>query len=222
MTDLPTAAEIDARISELRREARELRELQYKLERLGRRKAREEKRRNRSEELLERYLAGETLAAIGETEGLTRERVRQLIAEVDEKAAPKTQKIRQQEKVFLNFVERVKEVVPCTICGYWVLRRTRGKLTDNPTCSPRCAEDWRIARYHLSEKVRTQIQRSAANWVVNHPTHPSVTKERLTYSQKILAGEPIQSNGRWTIPGSQAAEVVKRLGIEAKREAKSA
>lgn len=164
--------------------------------------------------LLERILGGETLAAVGDDYGVTRESIRQRVTlawhELGYEGSPTnvSQSIRAGAKTFEQFARRAAKAKPCAVCGYWILRVTNGDKTK--TCSPGCAVAWRKVgvRWALDPEYRKAQQRRISQWVLAHPD--KVPDYQVRYAQKILNGEPTGTHGRWRVPGS-GTEVLVRL-----------
>lgn len=173
----------------------------------------------RFEQIANRFLDTElTLEAVGQEYGLTRERVRQIAAMFDpdgsRRAAHKSrvkrsQELRRDEEQWQELKNRAKAAQPCVVCGSWVLR-SRQEGTRR-TCSHECGEAWPNLRFHFDPVIREKHRGTIARWCVANPD--KVSSSQLNWSKKVLAGKPIQSNGRWTLPGSKTSQLIEQFGL---------
>jgi hypothetical protein len=145
---------------------------------------------------------GLTLEQVGGRYGLTRERVRQIVARLDPQAkATRTRILAEHERD-----RRLAEAHPCRVCGKPVLRGRRAQ-----TCSPKCAEDWRVVRYQLDPEHHRRFRQVQARSILRNPRkHPP---GQLSWARAILTGNAAP-NRRFVVEGSRSAQVLERVAPE--------
>lgn len=192
---------------------------------------------DRNEDIVDMRLQGYTLQEIGEKFGVSRERVRQVLASrqatsIGHQVRREQREQAVQEGLYAKFAELAKEATPCAVCGYWVLRPFRyrnpdsiigpnGKpLAQKPkrTCSPECAEAWRVLRYHLDPDYRDRHRKAVARVLLRTHTHKgrstNYTLSQQRYAVKILNNKPYQRQEQtYVIPGSEQHQKMLELGL---------
>jgi hypothetical protein len=131
-------------------------------------------------DMLARVLAGETLAAVGRSYGLTCERIRQVVAALEPRAARLGMAARRERAAIARenaravaTLRRARANPPCTICWGPVARALYGHPgARGRTCCPHCAELWGLLRYQLDEQTRQRVRLQQARSSITHPdTH---------------------------------------------------
>lgn len=150
----------------------------------------------RDREICRRYYFGEeTLEQIGDSYGMTRERIRQIVSR-DTVLRNLHQRIlysRMRRREWLR--EKPNKLTFCKLCG----EEADGRVY----CCNRHRDVYlNILRYHLSENHRQRQKISFANWCIRNPD--KVNSEQLRYSMKIINGEETDEHGRWMIEKSAA------------------
>jgi hypothetical protein len=160
-------------------------------------------------DMLDRYLSGETLASIGRDYAVTRERVRQIVCQLDPAARRKhvasRERQREAEAERLR-AERAEDNGPCRVCGSPNEGRAR-----SATCSSWCSEAWtHITVRRLLDPDQWQSHtRQLALSNIEHSNNPYDVRSAI----RTIAGTK-RSHGRWLIPGSKAWEVAVRAATE--------
>lgn len=161
-----------------------------------------------------------TLADIGDRYGVTKERVRQWLAEVDptaaerhrvaQRAARVAREAQAQRQEQLELARSWEAGVLCVVC--------EGPRPSNrrTTCSLRCSRLWKRARYNIDSEARDRHQLAVARHRVSHPE--TVSAAELEFAQRVLAGTA-GSHGRWILSDDQKAALaeVKKLRARTRR-----
>jgi hypothetical protein len=140
--------------------------------------------------MADRVRNGEMLREVGDSYGLTAERVRQIVKAVDPSATKVGRAIRLERGRVHREVERAKRIAAnpsCDICWGPITNRVirkPGKLI--VTCSTRCYELSRIVRIHLSEQLHEAHRLYMARSRVAHPER--VRPADLHWAERVLAG----------------------------------
>lgn len=144
----------------------------------------------RAQGMVERYRLGDTLADIGESVGLTRERIRQIIRrEVGDTGLGALK--REHSATIMDARAEVKRaaflhqpVSKCAVC--WAPTRRRIKAGKaRVTCGAKCADIWRGTRHRLGGMPTHRD--SMARWVLKHPE--KATKYATSWANRYFAGE---------------------------------
>lgn len=164
------------------------------------------------------YVEKMSYQEIGDQYGRSREAVRQLL----DRSYPDRLSGREFRKELLiqqkkdrdmeELIRRLKEAVPCVICGCWVLRKTgfRGqKEKTNRTCSPACSKLWVDARYKLDPLSHDRQRQSNARAVLRNPDGRS--NSELDWAKRVLSKNPPPPNRTYTQEGSRAAEAMEQI-----------
>lgn len=147
-----------------------------------------------------------TYRRLGERYGVSHERVRQIIERhglADAKAARTEARSRAERSAALEeFALRASRARPCVICGCWVLRGNGS----GRTCSPGCGAAYRTSgvRFAIDPIARFRHRRAMARYWLR-----SGSPAERRHGARILAGL-VEPKGRWHLPGSRTAEVIKR------------
>lgn len=166
-----------------------------------------------------------TLEDLAKPHGLTRERVRQIIKEVDPAARDEARiarLLRQVKEAERRRDEReverrkadedaLRRGVRCRLCWGPNGRAVTGRRY--VTCSSRCARLWTLLRYQLDEAQKEQHKRSMARWTIANPSHPFVNDARLRYAARVLAGEELE----WRPDFEPFSEAVRKGLAEVKQ-----
>lgn len=158
------------------------------------------KRAERRRQIVDTWLASDTLEEAGQKLGITRERVRQIL---DEELPPwyvKLHRQRQRARIRQRHFVATATIVggaPCVICG---------KLNSRPqliTCGHDCATKYAVLRVHIDdghlEGQRVRHRDAVARWQLEHGTDET----QVRFARRWLARESV-TRGRWLVPGSQA------------------
>lgn len=162
------------------------------------------------------YRNGLTYTQIGAKYGVSRERVRQVLAKTGfdgraAKARANRERIEAERlsKCLAVMQRAIDEDRKCTICGAWVLRKGPAK-----TCSQACAELLRgDARLYVRPEQREQHRFNVAKSILRNPKgkRPS----QIAWAKRMLSDNPPPANRRFSVPGSRASEAARKLGIVA-------
>jgi hypothetical protein len=102
------------------------------------------------------YQSGLGLRGVAAHAGITQEGVRQRFLRMGIRMRTRTEtaSAKRRARLLWTLVERLRRAEPCPVCGYWILRVSRGPLTR--TCSPECALAWGQGgfRYHVDPHLR--------------------------------------------------------------------
>jgi hypothetical protein len=147
-----------------------------------------------------------TYRSLGEQFGISYERVRQVVAQMDLDAAVASRSVIRaavdRTRLFEDFAHRAADARPCTMCGYWVLRGSGRR-----TCSPACARAFATSsvRFAVDEREWERHRgRMARYWLRKG------TPIQRRHARRVLAGVASR-RGRWHIPGSSASTTIKRM-----------
>lgn len=161
----------------------------------------------RSQEFLARIKAGERAIDIARAEGISRERVRQILRQTLSKEEL-SRLLRGSRPVRLKLLEPIGTCVCCEATFY--PRQGYARLT----CSVECADDYRLVRRYLKPGLAESHRVSASKWVVAHPD--KVKPFQLRHAQRVLSGEAPSLRLAGPLAGSQTYEALQR--VLAKRE----
>jgi hypothetical protein len=162
-----------------------------------------------------------TLAQIGDRFGVTKERARQWIAEVDPKAADKHRKAQvrwRKRQADAMLAERRADLarnwerrILCAVC---LGPRPSGRLK---TCSHHCADLWKLAGYNIDPTRRDNHQRAVARHRLEYPERHTMAE--VDWADRYLTGEA-SSHGRWVLSLAQAEALkeVERLRTKMRRK----
>lgn len=170
---------------------------------------------DRNQKMLAAYISGNTLRAIGQDFGLTRERVRQIVSRMD----PTAKEQHDAARAALRPRVEVEEVeVTCVVCGTIFMSRSRGRIC----CSKKCSDAWCFSKSMLdpfrAECLRIQLVLS----VLRHPERHN--KWRVSSARHIVEGikngELIQGaqEKRPNMDSKEAQKVIEALGSREKAE----
>ena len=152
----------------------------------------------RNADIIRRFEAGELYESIGNSYGLTRERVRQI---ANKYGADRGKRERAKaEQALDKRLEALKKKLlcapgPCLICGCWIVRSY-----NYLTCSEECGEIWLKVRYHIDEDTRRKWQRRQAKYILAHPEKHA--ESRVRFARKIARGEQPRPNRRFVVSES--------------------
>lgn len=168
--------------------------------------------------IVERRLAGETLQAIADTYGVSRERIRQVVKQVDAsvpealRSTAEVRRERSEEQELSNKLTRRMEAAlkhdrKCQVCGAWVLR---GNYVN---CSPEHTEAWSYLRVVDNP---LEHRRYMAKTYLDKPERYS--ESNLDWARRVMSGEVTEGNRRYLIPGSKSAEYIRKYRPEVYEE----
>jgi hypothetical protein len=201
----------------------------YKREVAQRKLERAQQKRERVAEMIPFIEVGCTLEEIGNHFGLTRERVRQLLAEqgvhsshverakkeaVDRRAA---QQYNQVMALMQNALDNNRK---CVVCDSWVIRRPAGQRsprTMNITCSTECGKLWAAARHRLSAEGWKRHRMFVARSILNNPQGKSPS--RIAWAIRLLANPDMPANRYMRKPGSKVSQMLEEAGLPLERPA---
>jgi lambda repressor-like predicted transcriptional regulator len=169
----------------------------------------------------EAWIGGTSLRALGRRYGLSGERVRQVLeqaypgigekanaARMERSAALKASRAAEQES---RRIEAEKHAPPCAVC----LRTNIRAVHDSRviTCSPGCAEAWRILRYYLDEDYAEIHRKNMADWILRQP-EGAVNPTQIRYAERVRSGQigPLERYG--VQPGSKSEELLRKYRPE--------
>lgn len=157
-------------------------------------------------DVVQRFQNGESLSEIGRSLGVTRERIRQVIwREVGENS----RKIRASTRARIVAIkETVIPELVCLICHSPIPKRGPD-ARPFVTCGGKCAEDYRVVRYHVNEAHRERQEVRTALWVQAHPDKASLSQRN--HAAKVLAGTPRRARRRSCCKGSKAAAIMAHI-----------
>lgn len=131
---------------------------------------------DRNQRIVADYRAGMTLQAISEREGISRERVRQIIARLDPDAVASARAARRKTEE-----KPIRPAGSCAVCGK-PLPGNRRK-----TCSPDCSEFWRKYRRQLDRREGERHNVSQAKAILKHPE--KYNEYRIAWARRVLEGQ---------------------------------
>lgn len=170
-----------------------------------------------------RYIGGESYAAIGRDYGVSRERIRQIVKEVQPDAKARRRALealnenvkaqRQAEAEAQRFIDRLQEVIDqdlrCATCGGWVIRDT-GRDDENKTCSSECAKAWVVLKSFPEVAGDVHRNHMATSILGNKEKYSDA---EIEWAQRMQEDAP-PPNRRWVQEGSRRAEVLKKYRPE--------
>lgn len=151
-----------------------------------------------------RYMGGETLQEIGDSVGLTRERVRQRITRLNDGDSLAPEKRRRLRMAELEAAAGPfhRSLTICAVCGTPTPNQT--------TCGGRCSEDYSrstLHYYHSDDGRRLRHRKRTARWIVeNEDSDPS----QVRYARRLLNGADKPYGRRWLIEGSHTWDVAMK------------
>lgn len=169
-------------------------------------------------QIVEEYITSKvTLQALADRYELTRERMRQLIKEIDPDAPKKhmayrkavtaeKENARLAEQLKVRMQEAIDKDRKCVVCGAWVIRKTQGRAADhhNLTCSPEHAAIWPVLRtVDHDHKHRIHQARSTMN---NLDTR---SESQIAWAKAMLSDNPPKKNRSYINPGSYREQLIK-------------
>lgn len=159
----------------------------------------------RREAIAARYATGETMESIGFDYGISRERVRQLLADVGITGAEAAAQ-RRDARALEELMRRCESAQPCAVCGAWVLWRRASRA-----CSPECVVAWNntAVRYQLDAEFREDHRRRQAKSILRHADNR--TASQVAWATRMLSDTPPQRNRSYTVPGSKASEALESV-----------
>jgi hypothetical protein len=162
---------------------------------------------HRNFEICRRTERGENLSTIAASFGISRQRAHQIaLGYLGRERVAGARALRSRLTAQRAHERKLSEVVPCAVC-LKPLRRTPG--AQRRAHGGECAKLRIAALYVLSEARRTEQQRRIAEWRLRNPE--SATPAQIRYSERVVAGEQIKSNGRWFIEGSKVHKAWLRI-----------
>lgn len=143
----------------------------------------------RVQPMVERYRAGESYEAIGQSFGLTRERIRQLLIKELGYAGHKALR-REHSATLMSAKAEVKRetflgshpITKCAVCWAPTRRKLRPGKT-RTTCSKRCAHAWQLARHRMDDGEHRE---HVARWAIRHPD--ATKAAQLAWANRYRAG----------------------------------
>jgi hypothetical protein len=161
-------------------------------------------------EIAHRYVTTNvTLQMLGDEYGLTRERIRQIIALVYPNAASRKRQLqaaRDKQRRNQEELEKVRQAREdnqrCVICGDLMLTRRQWR-----TCSPECSEAYMTIRY-LPEISGNRHAVHVATSIIRHSEKYKNTQ--IAWAKRVLTADgDVAPNRRYLVPGSKSAETVR-------------
>lgn len=133
---------------------------------------------------------GLTLEQIGEMVGVTRERVRQVINEIEPGFTSRVVWERKNEKELAALT-----ISRCGFCGTMFAGAT-------PTCSRECYDQREFLRYQFSDKYRDSTRRAIARWRLKNDDYGTAGPEH--YERVLADPSDVNSHGRWLVRGCKS------------------
>ncbi len=146
-------------------------------------------------DMLNRIRRGEMLREVGDTYGLTRERVRQIVTALDPTATKVGMAVRLERRRIVREIDRAKQVAAnptCFVCWGPITNRVIRKHHRRSVCGTRCYDLLSLTRWHLDEQERESRKRAVARWMLAHPE--KCTAYQLRHAEREVAG----TSGRYT------------------------
>jgi len=162
---------------------------------------------------------GHSYQEIADQYGVSREAVRQFLNRYFPERKPgrefrsELRAEKREEKSEEEHQERVKDAIPCIICGDPVTRPLGGR-GKRKTCSPEHSKLWSKARFLLDDELREAQRHSMARSILKY--QDSHLPSAVAWATKIVNGEHINSR-TYVMKGSQARlayEEVMRIRAE--------
>lgn len=162
--------------------------------------------RSQLDEYFTRWRDGETLEQIGARFGITRERVRQGIAysrpRWEIQLVKRLHRARTRTRAAArDLAARIEAGTICYVCGHLSLRSANPR-NGLAMCSSECTRIYIALRFHTNLEYREKFRRAAASWHISHPDR--VPEWTVRQAEKVLAGEPVNSQGTWLTQNSKA------------------
>lgn len=175
------------------------------------------------QELLPLVKEGQTLQEIGDHFGITRERVRQILAARPQvqamwrrrrearKAAERDARRQEQAQVQERRLEAYRKANKrCLVCLGLVMREA-------DTCSQECADLWVAARYRLDADKQEQRRLASIRYILSHQDTSSPTQIR--WAKRAKRGLVQRREFHWA--DSHATEAMKRIEALRARNSRS-
>lgn len=169
--------------------------------------------------MLDRWLEGETLAAIAKDYGISRQAVHSRIlgvATLAEHARAVAAGQRRREKLRADREHAERTALEEAAIAAQRYCPIDGKLLLHPwqvTCGGKCADDYRDGRLRLDEGQYLQHRLSRARSIMRHPERHRPGEVRL--ARRVLSASPPPPNRRFRVEGSRASEVERQVRGEA-------
>jgi len=172
-------------------------------------------------EIIQKVAAGTTtLTEEAKRNGLSRERVRQLVHKHSPDAVARGKAAREQAHASeqQQKKERAVQVFSCQVCGRSFKAAKAGNWPA-AACSVPCRAAWRGARYQLDPERRWSHTVAMARWHLKHAGSDKQIPSELAWAKRVVAaharGEKIGSGRRSVNKQSKGyALVVKALGSD--------
>ena len=177
----------------------------------------ERRRRERAAAIAKLYAQGLSMRKIGERLGnISRQSIHKTLTrhpdlygeakikrrEMEEEAKIKRREMeeaqREQElnaELLARMQRALEENLKCVVCDSWILKKTNTR-----TCSSSCARDYRKAKWAFSEDAYKRQRINNAKTILRRPK--KYGQVRVAWAEKVLSGNDLGPNRRFTIPGS--------------------
>ena len=169
--------------------------------------------------IAEAYATGEvTMEELAQANGISRERVRQIIARIDPGLPRRVIEQRQVEREERAEAEARREAraagAHCVLCGKLVTRRFDYPGNDRGgfalTCSPECAQDYVVVRDLVDEDRARKRRDYQANTILRNPSAHDETS--VTWAKRWKAGKAAMRRHDFQ-PGSDRERVAEKWGL---------
>lgn len=167
-----------------------------------------------------------TMEEIGRRYGVTRERIRQVLAEQGVVGRKEHERRRRQirraqraalvkktlEQCLTQMQRAIDENRRCVVCNAWVIREASSGYSSTPhgggvartiglkTCSPECSEWWRKGGRYLYDDVYEQHRVTQAKSILRRPER--YKDSQVEWAKRMLSDNAPPPNRRYVIPGS--------------------
>ncbi len=151
----------------------------------------------RNWKILSDYLTGQhTLQELADRENLSRQRIHQLVNELDPNAHHIASDVRKQHRTRMKAAEKLCYTKSCMVCGDTFYHKRK------KTCGPRCSALYKLISYHVNPDRRKQSRYLTSKWQLENG---HVNQHALN----VVNGIPITYKGRWVVEGSQTAKALE-------------
>lgn len=182
------------------------------------------KRKTRDQNIASAYATGDvTLQELADKYGISRERVRQIVAKQDPTMPARVMDKRKQRRRASDTEDEVDAMIAaakhgayCVMCGQLVTRRYNYPGNDRGgfalTCSPECAEDYPVVRDLIDEKRARARREAHANTVLANPKGYSDSQVR--WAKRWKRGTAEMRTKSWFLPGSERERIAEKWGLK--------
>lgn len=165
----------------------------------------------RTQDIVRRLEAGETLAQASKPWGITRERARQIAARwfsLNKTSLGEIRQAQRKKKQDAAAFALLVQAPLCAVCNEPVLRGSKRR-----TCSPECGEEYTRHMWRYNEERRRACRLGTARYVLAHAERH--TDATIAYARRVVADPAMPFNRRYTLLNHderrRAADALRQL-----------